>query len=190
MNQKSWSYLIAAVLIIAGAFFLFNGSGDGTGTLVLKITDAPAELNISKAVVTISKVQVHMAGSGSNESGDNQTAENESASAESGWFTVVEGPVEYDLVAIKDVKEVLGSKELEAGRYTQVRLSVDSALVTIDGKESNLEIPSSSVKLIRGFTIEANKTTTLTLDFDAQESIKLTGSDKYIMRPTIKIIQE
>ncbi|MCK5300431.1 MAG: DUF4382 domain-containing protein, partial [Thermoplasmatales archaeon] len=36
----------------------------------------------------------------------------------------------------------------------------------------------------------ANETTTLTLDFDVYESIHQTGSDKYIMNPTIKVIHE
>ena len=154
--------------------------GTGTGTLVMQITDAPPELNIEKAEVTISQVQVHLAGAG----------EEENATTEAGWFTIVEEPQTFDLIAIKDVKEFLGTAELTAGKYTQIRLSVDSAVVTIDGVEDNLKIPSGKIKLIQPFTIVANQTTTLTLDFDADKSIHATGSGKYIMRPTIKVIQE
>ena len=67
---------------------------------------------------------------------------------------------------------------------------VESALVTIDGIEYDLDIPSKKVKLISPFEIVANETTTLTLDFDVYESIHQTGSDKYIMNPTIKVIHE
>lgn len=146
----------------------------GTGNLVLQITDKP-DLDIEKADVTISKVQVHMAGV------DN----------ESGWFTVVEEPQTFNLIAITDVKAFLGEGELAVGRYTQIRLDVDEALVTINGTEYNLTIPSKTVKLVRSFEIEENKTTTLTLDFDAEQSIHETGqSGQYTMRPTITVIQE
>ncbi len=184
MNRKGLSGLaiivvIAIIAVFAGYFFM---RGSNTGILKLQITDAPSALNISKALVTISKVEVHLAPGTANES----TEDNEST----GWFTVVEGPVQYDLIAIKDVKEVLGSKTLAVGKYTQVRLSVDKAVATIDGAEHDLSVPSDKIKLIRGFDIESDKTTTLTLDFDAAESIKPTSKDNYVMNPTIKIIQE
>lgn len=175
MNKIIIVIAILAVIVIVG-YYLPTASS--TGTLRLQITDAPAALNVSSTLVTISKVEVHLA-SETNES------ENESTS----WFTVVEGPVQYDLIAIKDVKEVLGSKDINVGKYTQVRLTVDKATATIDGIEYNLTIPSEKIKLIQRFDIEANKTTTLTLDFDAAESIK-SSNNKYIMNPTIKIIQE
>jgi hypothetical protein len=149
-----------------------------TGTLVMQITDAP--LNIERALVTISGVGVHLAAEG----------EKENETTETGWFTVVSEPKTFDLIAIKDVKELLGSTELNAGKYTQIRLNVDKSIITIDGKEYDLTIPSKAIKLIKPFTIEAGKTTTLTLDFDVKESVKSTGKDKYVMRPTIKVIQE
>ena len=142
----------------------------GTGTLLMQITDAPPELNITKALVTISVVEVHLAGTG--------------------WFTVVEEAKTFDLIAIEDVKEFLGTAELSAGKYTQIRLNINEALVTINGTEYDLTIPSKTIKLVKGFDIEPNEITTLTLDFDAQESIHSAGKDKYIMRPTIKVIQE
>ena len=122
--------------------------------------------------------------------GDLTPAENESnQTTGSGWFTVADQEQTFDLVQIKDVKEFLGSTELETGRYTQIRLKVSTATATIDGIPVDLKIPSGNVKLTKGFTIEANQTVTLTLDFDAQQSIHQAGN-QYIMRPTIKIIQE
>jgi hypothetical protein len=145
----------------------------GTGKLVLHMTDKPG-LNIESAVVTISKVQVHV------DMGNN----------ESGWYTVVEGPKTFDLVQIKDVKAYLGEANLSVGIYTQIRLDVDSAVVTINGTEYNLTIPSKTVKMVRSFEIKEGETITLTLDFDAQESIHEDGANKYIMRPTIQVLSE
>ncbi len=170
-------------------------SSSATGRLVLQITDAPAVLGIEKAEVTISKVQVHMAETEDNETAmeaSNSTGTNATVTAknESSWITVVEGSVTYDLLAIKDVKEFLGSAELKTGKYTQIRLNVDKAVVTINGTQENLTIPSKTIKLVNEFDIVANQTTTLTLDFDAEKSISLTGSGKYMMKPTIKVIEE
>ncbi len=150
----------------------------GTGTLVIQITDAPPEMNIEKAEVTISNVEVHTAAAG----GDNTTG--------AGWFTVVEEAQIFDLIAIKDVKEVLGSAELTAGKYTQIRLSVDNAIATIDGSAYELEVPSEKIKLVKQFDIIAGQTTTITLDFDAEASIRSAGKDSYSMTPTIKVLAE
>lgn len=173
--MKKALLLLAIVSIVS--ITLSGCIQEGTGILVLQITDAPGDLNITKALVTISLVEVHFAGvNDTNISGE--------------WRTVVEDSQTFDLIAIQDVKEFFGSAELDAGWYTQIRLHVDKAAVTIDGVEYNLTIPSRKVKLIKPFSIEDGQTITLTLDFDVQESVHRTGSDKYIFNPTIKVIQE
>ncbi|MDP3966573.1 MAG: DUF4382 domain-containing protein [archaeon] len=188
MNKKGAGALvfglIALAVIVAGYFILFPSVSAGTGILKLQITDAPSEFNISKALVTLSSIEVHMAlGNGNNETNETNFT--------SGWIVVVPGPVSYDLIEIIDVKDFLGSKELNVGKYTQIRLNVESAKVTIDGTEYNLTIPSGKIKLIHPFTIEENKTTALTLDFDANESIRSAGeSNKYILQPVIRVITE
>ncbi|UCD03590.1 MAG: DUF4382 domain-containing protein [Candidatus Woesearchaeota archaeon] len=175
--------LILPILII-GLIFVSGciQTESGTGTLVMQITDKPADFEIEKAIVTISNIKVHKA--------DYNEGDNESNESEAGWYTVVEESQTFDLIEIKDVKEFLGSTELESGKYTQIRLDVESALATINGTDHDLTIPSRTIKLTKSFTINTNETTTLTIDFDANESIHATGNGKYIMKPTIKVIQE
>ena len=175
MNKK----LLATILFL-GIVGLSGCVQKDTGTLAIEITDAPSGLNIQKALVTISDVEVHLAGSG----------EDENTTTETGWVTVVKEEKTFDLIAIKNVTDFLGSSELKAGKYTQIRLNVNKALVTIDGTEQDLTIPSKTIKLIKPFNIVANQTTALILDFDAMESIQSTGKDKYVMKPTIKVIQK
>lgn len=164
------SFILVSVLLIIVVVVLSGCTSEGgVGMLVLQITDAPPDLSITKALVNISDVEVHLIAVG--------------------WFTVVEGPVNFDLISIKDVEEFLGSVNLSVGRYTQIRLQVDSALVAIDGVEYDLKIPSGSVNLISPFSIYENETTTLTLDFDVQESVHSSSEYKYIMNPTIRVIQ-
>ncbi len=186
--MKKLGWIIAVIVVAAIIIFVTRPSSGGTGTLRMQITDAPSSLNISKALVTISEIQVHAAGSEGNET--NTTGTNTTNSTTAGWFRVVSGPVTYDLINITDVKQFLGSSELAAGKYTQIRLSVDSAKVTIDGKEYTLTVPSDKLKLVHEFTIKANKTTTLTLDFDANASVIKQGNNAYRLQPTIKVIQE
>lgn len=167
------------LLVILSVVFTGMFSGcitEGTGSLVLLITDDPSDLNITEALVTMSEVRVHYAGI-------NQSSENGS------WITIVNQSQTFDLIQLMNVTELFGSANLSAGWYTQIRLMVDQALVTIDGVQYDLEIPSNNVKLIKPFKVLSNETTTLILDFDVHESVHETGNDKYIFNPTIKVIQ-
>jgi hypothetical protein len=164
--------LLKYILVVSGKL---TGE-DGTGKLVMQLTDAPG-LNITEALVNISQVRVHYAGTTQN--GTNGT-----------WIVVVNESQTFDLIQLQNATDVLGEVNLSAGWYTQIRLSVDKALVTIDGEQYDLKIPSKNVKLITPFLVEDNETLILTLDFDVQKSVHKTGNDRYIMKPTIKVIQE
>jgi hypothetical protein len=146
-------------------------------------------------------------------------AEDQNSSDSAGWRTVVTPNKTYDLLELQNgVEAVLGEENLTVGHYTQMRLILDTEpddsnntegeahpyanYVMVEMNEGTAEdiildsveiiIPSSlqtGIKLIKGFDIEANATTTLTLDFDAAKSISL-KKDGYKMNPVIKIIQE
>ena len=169
--------LIVAVISIGISGLLSGCISEGTGTLVLQITDAPGDLNITEALVTMSQVKVHYAGIDENDT----TGE---------WITIVNESQTFDLIALQDVTEFFGEANLSAGWYTQIRLNVDQALVTIDGVQYDLEISPNTVKLIKPWKIENNETLVLTLDFDVQKSVRETGNNRYKFRPTIKVIQD
>lgn len=175
--------MITIIGTLIGAIVFSGCIQTGTGHLVLKITDAPGDLNITRANVTISQVKVHLSAGGGNES-ENET------NGTAGWYTVVNISQTFDLIALQNVTDILGSTNLSAGWYTQIRLYVDKAVLTIDGVEHDCTIPSNTIKLIKPFRIIDNVTTTLILDFDVQKSVHETGNGKYMFKPTIKIIQE
>jgi hypothetical protein len=178
--------LVSAIVISGCTNTVPTGPGGvlpgppGTGNLVLQITDQPG-IDIQRADVTISGVHVHaipMSG-------------NESEEMEAGWITVNEGPETFDLVAIKDIKMVLGKAALPAGRYTQIRLDIDKAMVTIDSMLYNLTIPSGTLRLVRSFDIKEGQDTAITLDFNLQESVQSAGQfGKYLMNPVVILIKE
>ena len=166
--------ILKYILITKG--YLKEFVNEGTGKLVMQLTDAPG-LNISEALVDISQIRVHYACDEQN--GTNGT-----------WIVISNETQTFDLIQLQNATDLLGEVNLTAGWYTQIRLSVDQALVTIDGEQHDLKIPSKNVKLITPFLVQDNQTLVLTLDFDVQKSVHVTGSGKYIMKPTIKVIQE
>jgi len=120
--------------------------------------------------------------------------DNDNDNSEGGWYTIKNESQIFDLIALQNVTDVLGEKKLVAGKYTQIRLIIEKAEITINNSGKievhNLKIPSNKVKLIKAFWIYKNETTILTLDFDIYKSVHKTGDNKYIMKPTIKVIQE
>jgi hypothetical protein len=170
--------LLIGIVVALVATTIFSGClQHGTGTLVFKITDAPSDLNITHANITISQVQVHMSTGG----GNNTTA---------GWYTVVNESQTFDLIALLNVTELFGSANLSVGMYTQIRLTVESCVITVDGTEYDCTVPSGAIKLIKPFVLRANQTTTLIMDFDAQKSISETGNHAYKFKPVIKVMEE
>jgi hypothetical protein len=175
---KMRKILMLGVVFAVVAFTALSGClQNGKGILVIQITDAPSSLNLSHVNVTISQVQVHMSAGG----GNNTTA---------GWYTIVNESQTFDLINLTDVKAFFGSANLSAGMYTQIRLTIDQCVITINGTAYDCTVPSGKIKLIKPFVIKANQTTTLTLDFDAHQSISETGSGKYMFQPVITVIQE
>jgi len=159
------------------------------GTLLMKIKDKMDLTNVTAIDITIDKVEVHKAGT-EDETESNETFEtNDTSSA--GWETIVDETKTYNLIDLIDSPgEVMGEKTLSAGKYTQIRLHVSKTELTKDNETYDVKVPSNRFYWIKPFNIEAGKITTLTLDFDAAESLKETGSNKYILKPVVKIISE
>lgn len=184
-----------AALAFAGLFLIVSCGGGGgdsgtpvssSGTLKVSMTDA-ATTDYKAVYVTIKEVAVHKEGD------------------EEGGFTIISTPNKtYDLLELVNGKqEVLGLKDLATGHYTQLRLILDSvkpdghpyANYFIDASDNavELKVPSglkTGIKLVNGFDLVGGQVTLLLLDFDAARSIVKAGkSGKYILKPTIKVLQ-
>ena len=177
-----------------------TGGSGGTGTLALSLTDAPADFEA--VYVTIERVEVHLGG---NEASPKNWQE--IPPPNSGVSPFVKKT--FDLLALRNgVMEELGTTELPAGDYTQMRLFIgdvaDSpehpyANYVIERTESGtteqipLKVPSgyqTGIKLVKGFTVGKNQRTELLLDFDAAKSVVRRGNSgkEYILKPTIKVL--
>src|SRR4029077_13712184 len=176
-----------------------SGGGGGTtaqpGTVSVSMTDAPA-CGFDQVNVTVSKVRAHQ-------------SDNASENA-AGWTDItLNAARKINLLDLNDpdpndpsrALEFLGVTPLEAGHYTQLRLVLvpnsggppfaNSILRSGIPGEIALDTPSavqSGIKLIHQFTVDSGQRVDLLLDFDACKSIVHTGSDKYKLKPVIKVI--
>ena len=162
--MKYLAVLAVSLILISGCV-----APASTGVLQLKVTDAG---NVSSLVLNISQIEVHMANS----------------SEDSGWLTV-NGSQSVDLIQVKGIEEILGETVLDEGKYTQIRLSFSDATVTIENQTYDLTSPSQ-MKFVHEFDIVANKITSIILDFDADKSIVEASDDRYLLKPTVKLITE
>jgi hypothetical protein len=173
-----------------------GGGGDGggaatqTGSLSVALTDASTD-KYQAVYVTISEVQVHV------------TADS--------WKVVASPNKTYNLLdLVNGVREELGIAELDAGNYTEMRLILGETpdeginilsqqhpyanyAIDLKDNEHELKVPSgyqTGIKIVKGFTINANQTTELILDFDASASVVVAGkSGKWLLKPTIKVLR-
>ncbi|SMO51762.1 DUF4382 domain-containing protein [Fodinibius sediminis] len=158
-----------------------------TGKIEVKLTDAPA--NYEAVNIDIEKVLLHKSADA-----EVDTTESGEEDAEDGWITILEEPMEVDLLELTNGNDItLGSAELEEGRYSQLRFVLgDNNTITIDGQTEPLTTPSaqqSGLKLQLNTDIESGTTYTLLVDFDAARSIVEAGnSGKYILKPVLHAV--
>ncbi len=140
-----------------------------TGTVEIRATDAPPE-NVSSIGVTVSNIEVHRA-----------------LATEDGWVTVVSEEKTFDLVEIAGAEVFLGEKEVEAGRYTEIRLDVTRVSVTADGQTYDARLPGDKLRVVRSWEVKAGERTILTLDFEAEKFVVITGAGQAQVKPVLKL---
>lgn len=124
-------------------------------------------LNVTELNVTITNLQIH-------------AADNDS------WITVTNESKTFNLLELQDTEALLGEAELAAGKYTQIRMDVETATGVIDGKKVQLTVPSKTLKLVGVLNIEANTTSLATIDFLVEKSVHKAGM-KYLLKPVIRL---
>lgn len=142
--------IIAAVLIIAAIYSpmilpIFQVQAK-TGTLVVKVTDAPVP-DLRHLNLTINKVEV------SNETGNRNT------------LPISGGSIYFDLLELENVTKDLSIGSLPVGNYTKFRMQIVTANATLaDGRIITLNVPSGHIDIQVHFEIKAGKTTSLIID--------------------------
>jgi len=171
------------IVVFMGIALFFFGCSDnptspsGSGILKVTMTDSPTAA-YSQVNIVIDSVQAHIANSDSLH----------------GWYTLNSTPGTYDLLTlVNGANAVIGQDTLPPGMYSQIRLYIGTGSnVVINGQTYALTIPSgvqSGLKLNVDATVEAGFLYTLTLDFDANMSIVVSGTllnPQYSLKPVIR----
>ena len=142
------------------------GTDAGTGTLEVRVTDAP-DPSITAVYVTTDNIEVSIAGEG--------------------WLTVIDEEITFELLALEGVEAVLGTAELPAGKYTQVRLSVPEVQIEKDGELITAEVPGDTIKLVGNFELADDQTTFISLDFEVDKSLVDRQRQGFLFKPVIKL---
>jgi len=196
MKSTAFAVSVLAMLIavagVAGYMVVAHGSlpfasapasAGGVGTLNVYVTDAPpanvTPVNETPGNVTWSHVYVTFALLQAHEA---------NATNESGWHNVTVSQT-IDLMSVQTASALLGSAQLPAGEYTQLRIVVEKAWgVTSTGTSYNFTVPSGDLKTDDPFTVATGQTASLTLDVDLSHSIVWTATG-YVFTPVIGSIE-
>ena len=181
----------AISMMLLGACGGSGGGGGETGRLSLGVTDAPVD-EASSVVVQFSGVAFKRAGAAP------EVVQN-----------LTPSPRQLDLSQYQGGRAalLLDGVTLPAGDYQWIRLIVDnepavrdSYIVLTGGEECELRVPSgaeSGLKLMRGFTLPADGSVALTVDFDLRKSIHAPPGQRsgdcavgYLMRPTLRLVDD
>ena len=160
---------IAAIAALVLAIGCSDGpsSPSGAGNLRLMLTDAPA--GVDQVNVYFTSVDAKPVG-GSMERLTLQLATN---------------PV--DLLTLDDKVIGFAVGEVSPGDYEFIHINIDQdrSFLVENGVRKTLRVPSQEIKVVGGFAIEDDHTTTLTLDFDADASLNKLGNGDWILRPVV-----
>lgn len=186
--MKNISLLLTITIALALGFTACDstGSDGGAGTMEIMMTDAPA--NYDSVNVTINKVRVNK-----DEDAETDSTESDGEAEEEGWVTIMDQQMKINLLELTNGNRItLGSEQLEAGTYSQIRLILgDDNTVTVDGQTHPLQTPSaqqSGLKLNVDAEVEDGATYTLLIDFDVARSIVEKGNGGYLLKPVLRAV--
>jgi hypothetical protein len=177
-------------------------SGQSTGRLEVRVTDAPPDKKVTAVNVTVASVEIHKADNATTTPTTTPTATTAAtatvtatttAASDSGWMPLQlkAGAGTFDLLQIQGLEQLLADGNLTPGKYTQIRMEVTKVVVTFteNGQSEDVEatLPSGKLKFVHPFEIAAGQTTVLLFDFDALKSINTTGNGKVMFKPVIKL---
>lgn len=172
------------VLAVVVALALFGACGDGTSpsfnNLSIRITDAPSD-ELSEANIFFVDLTVKRRG---------EAVERDVPLVLGG----TDNPL--NILALADQIIPLAAGSVDPGTYEFIMVNLDqdqSFVIEVDDDRKDLRIPSQEVKILGPFEVQEDGVTTVTLDFQADESLIKTGPSQgeggWVLRPVIAIAQ-
>ncbi len=108
------------------------------------------------------------------------------------WLDLSFEPGILNLLDIPETDTLLASVDLPEGFYSEVRLVLgdDNTVVTEDGEVHDLMVPSggqSGYKIKFDAQLYSGQSLDFTIEFDAEQSIHITGNGRYMLNPVLNI---
>ncbi|HKJ81000.1 MAG TPA: DUF4382 domain-containing protein [Ignavibacteriaceae bacterium] len=170
--------ILTATLFLVSLLILSNcnsitDSKENSAKLAVYLTDAAASYD--SVVIVFSEISAHI---------------------DSQWVHVTQEQRRVNLLEWSNGETLLlGSADVPAGKYTQVRVKIDSAFIGVEGNVYEMKVPSGAqtgLKLRPQFTIAEGSDYELVLDFDADKSVVVHGPKhnphSYSLKPHIRMI--
>jgi hypothetical protein len=173
--------LAALGALIACAGCSGSGSdGSGSGTLSVSLIDAPVDY-VTEVVVVITGLWLK---------GPNGPAVE---------LPMTSSPMTVDLLTLRegDGALLLDGYQIDAGRYEWLAMDVDaqfdgdyaSYAITDTGEMLEIEVPSSRVRLVSSFTVEASEALELVFDWDLRKGlVDVMSQPGLLLKPAFRVI--
>lgn len=191
--------VFGTMLAVAGCGGSGGGSGSAsTGTLSLQITDGPVD-TAEHVYIQFSGLEIQSAdGKRTTLYYCQDPADATKTVLSDTACTTPPAPKQLDLLAFSGGQAdlLLDDFTLPSGHYSWIRLMVDTAdpldsYIVVSGTAYELTIPSgdqTGLKLNRGFDVPAGGSADFTIDFDLRKSVHVTGTGEYLLRPTLRMV--
>ena len=191
MNRSSLVACALSVAVVAGACGGADAAGlNGSGTLVVQLTDAPFPTDSVKSVdIFVVRVDGRVAEVDDSTASQNVTTEDSSKT--DGWKTLATPNASVDLLSLQNgVTSTLGEAKLDAASYRGFRLVIDPSKSSVTLKNGqvltstsspSVAFPSASrsgikISLSAPVDVSADGKTTMVVDFDVGSSFIMRGN--------------
>lgn len=168
------------VLLAATMLMLVSCNPAADAEISFALTDAPVDSStISAVTITVSEVSV------------NESADGNISDTHGSWIDLpLSPPVVVDLLDLQNgVAEALGTLPIAGGtQINQIRLTVDSVVVTDNGTEITATIPSATgLKIVNSFQVPLSGNVSVTIDFDVRKSL-VKNAGGYMLKLAIRAV--
>lgn len=192
-HTKFLTTLLLAVAVMFTACDVNDDDGS-SGTMRVSLTDAPGDF--AAVNIQIEQVLVKSTDSDSDADGVDDTEGMDDEELENdGWEVIFNDSITVNLLDYQNGELLnLGETTVEAGMYEEIRIVLgdNNTVELLGGTTFDLTTPSaqtSGYKLMINSKVEAGEVTDLVIDFDASQSITITGNDRYILNPVLRTVE-
>lgn len=161
---------IVVVVIMGVLSYQNNKKTDNSGSLIIGITDATADIsNVNDVNLSVKKIEIY--------------------SATKGWVSISSDTKNYKLLALNasGKTELYTKTNVLIGEYNKIRITLGDVVVNTKSKgDVKATLPSSYIVIDTNLKIKENKDTSIKLDVLADQSLHTTIDGEYVFAPVVK----